>query len=496
MSAILDLPTEVYTFLSRPAPQTMLLRGPPGSGKTTLSLSLLENFRGGRFLISSRVSADELAREFPWVANGSSIQLVDVTQRSGTLKEAGQVISHLGDLIHDPDKEEGLRGLWLPQPVQEAWSRADPGHPCMIVIDSWDALVERYLGTAVTGNELPDRSELERLLLDQMSRGPIFLVLVVERSERSQLDYLVNAVLESASNGQTGRPERWLYLRKLRGTRIDSPVYPFTLDGARFQCIAPMPAGLLGRNLLPEAEPEVVPGTLWPGCSDFAAAFGRLRVGHLTLVERDLSVPTEALTLLVRPMAGHVARNGGRVLHILPPNIGTEEVLRMYRELLTREQIVRQVRFQLSAPFPDVPEDLARTVIPPPVSDSRGTEPRTPEAARFLQEAGRPGSANLSIVWVSALRAFAAARGIDYSPDTLPGQAFAYLSGAPAHSVFLGPDNDPLTACLRTMAAIRIRLTSNAGRVFAWGEQPTTPSFVLSEGDDATGKPYRLLRVV
>ena len=321
-------------------------------------------------------------------------------------------------------------------------------------------------------------------------------MLVVERSERSQLDYLVNAVLETASDGQTGRPERWLYLRKLRGTRVDSPAYPFTLEGARFQCIAPMPASLLGRNLRPEAEPDPVPGSLWPGCSDFAAAFGRLPVGRITLVERDLSVPTEALVLLVRPIAGHVARNGGRVLHILPPNVGPEEVLRMYRELLSPEQIVRQVRFQLSAPFDDVSEEVAKTIIPPPVSDDRGTGPRTPEAARFLREAGRPGSTNLSIVWISALRAFAAERGVNYNPDTLPGQALAYLSGAPAHTVFIGPDDDPMVASLRTMAATRIRVRASAGRVFVWGEQPATPSFVLSEGDETTGKPYRLLRVV
>jgi hypothetical protein len=496
MSAILELPTEIQSFLGRPPSQTLLLRGPPGTGKTTLSLALLSNFRGGRFLISNRVSAAELQREFPWVGNGGRIELVDAAGRSEGVKEAARFVAQLGELVHAPEKEESLRGLWLPPPVQEAWGRASPTNPCMIVIDSWDALVERYLGPPAAGSGWPDRAELERLMLDQMSQGPVFLVLVVERSERSQLDYLVNAVLETSADGRSGRPERWLHLRKLRGTRIDNPIYPFTLEGARFQCFAPMARSLRERIVRPEAEPDPVPGAIWPGCSDFASAFGRLPVGRITLLERDLSVPTEAMVLLVRPAAGHVARSGGRVLHLLPPDIGPEELLRMYRELLPTEEIVQRVRIQPSAPIGGVPEELAKTIIPPPVSEERGTQPRTPEAARFLSGAGRPGSANLSIVWIPALRAFAAEGGVVYSPDTLPGQALAYLSGAPAHTIFIGPEDDPLVASLRPMAATRIRLASRAGRVLVWGERPTTPSYVLAEGDEGLQRPCRLLRVV
>ncbi|HLY76365.1 MAG TPA: hypothetical protein VKT21_00585 [Thermoplasmata archaeon] len=46
------------------------------------------------------------------------------------------------------------------------------------------------------------------------------------------------------------------------------------------------------------------------------------------------------------------------------------------------------------------------------------------------------------------------------------------------------------------MAATRLRLSSSAGRVFVWGEQPATPTFVLAEAPGTTEKPYRLLRIV
>jgi GvpD gas vesicle protein len=496
VSAILDLPTELQQFLAGPLPQTLLLRGPPGSGKTTLSVSMLQSFPGQRFLVSSRVPGHELEREFPWIQWGTEIRMIDVTERAGTLKDASKVVAHLKDVIDNPEQEPNLRGLWLPPALQDAWSLADPTTPSMVVIDSWDALVERYIGSSAPKAGFPDRGEIERILLDQMVRAPIFLVLVVERTELSQLDYLVNGVLETVSEVRNGRPERWLMLRKLRGTRVDTPLYPFSLEGARFQCISPVGPTMAGRIVRPEVEPESVPGYLWPGSSDFAKAFGRLPVGRLTLVERDLSVPIEALVLLLRPMAGHVARAGGRVVQILPPTLGPEGVLETYRQVLTPAEIKDRVRFQLSAPPTERHEEVQELLLPAPRIEPSGDEPRGSEAVRFLRERTSSDAPTLSIVWISALRAFGGEQGVAFSPSTLPGLAMSYLSGGNSHTVFVGPDDDPMTSSLRTMAATRLHLRSTAGRVFVFGEQPVTPTFVLAEADPTSDRPYRLVRIV
>src|SRR5208282_995327 len=428
MSAILELPTELQQFLLRPLPQTLLLQGAPGSGKTTLALTMLQSFPGHRFLISGRVTEAELRREFPWGKWSTEIQLIDVTGRGGTLKDASRVVSHLKQIIEDADKEPELRGLWLPAPLQEAWSLTDPSRPSMVVIDSWDALVERYIGISAHEMGFPDRGEIERILLDQMVQAPIFLLLVEERSELSQLDYLVNGVIETGSDIHDGRPERWLQLKKLRGTRIDTPLYPFTLEGGRFQCISPIGPTLAGRVVRPEPEPNAIPGYVWPGCTDYASAFGRLPTGRLTLIERDLAVPIEALILLLRPMAGHVARSGGRVLQILPPTIGPEAVLKTYREVLSPEQIQQQIRFQLSGPASDQPEETASLILPSPFVQAPNATPTMPEALRFLREKGRTGAPNLSIVWTSALQASSAERGMEYSAGFMPGLAMSLLS--------------------------------------------------------------------
>ena len=167
-----------------------------------------------------------------------------------------------------------------------------------------------------------------------------------------------------------------------------------------------------------------------------------------------------------------------------------------YRQVLSSEQLLRRVRFQFSMPHDEETEELAGMVLADRPGDDGGASLRSPEAARFLQEIERPGVPNLSLVWTSALRALAAQSGLGLDPVTIPGIAAGYLSGGSAHTVFVGPQDDLIVAALRSTAALRIAMKSTAGRVFVWGEHPITPSFVLSDGDDATGRPYRLIRMV
>ena len=61
------LPQELRDFLHLPGPQTLLIRGPPGSGKSTLSLGLAASFPGARLFISSRVSRPKLLLQYPWI---------------------------------------------------------------------------------------------------------------------------------------------------------------------------------------------------------------------------------------------------------------------------------------------------------------------------------------------------------------------------------------------------------------------------------------------
>ncbi|MCI4320137.1 MAG: hypothetical protein L3K23_08425 [Thermoplasmata archaeon] len=495
MSSIFDLPKEIYEFLAKPIPQSLLVRGPPGAGKTTFALALLESYKGPRFYLSSRVLRQELTNEFPWMTNGPGIRVIDATDRRDNLREAARLQNQAQQLVIDADRDPTTEALWLPSPIQEVWSQVTPDVPGILVVDSWDALVERYLGSpSMAPPSTPDRTELERMVLDLMSRGALFLVLVLEQDAQSQLDYLVNAVVHLGWEVHEGRPERWIHLLKLRGTRIDNASYPYTLEGGRFQCISPIPIRLDTSLRPPEPDPSRNEGGLWPGSAEFARAFGRLPLGGLTIIKKELQVSASAPRLLVLPMIAEVLHAGGHVLHVLPPNISAETLFANFLPFLSPEQLLRQVRIQTTTAPRDVPEKLAGALLPPPTpGEVNSSGSRIPGALEFLRTPAG-GKGNLAIVWVSALRAMNTTNATLYTAENLPSIVLQATSGAPVHIVFVSPMGDPLVDPLKAIASIHLQMRSRVGRVFVHGEQPVTPQFVLSDGDQRVA--YRLVRIV
>jgi KaiC/GvpD/RAD55 family RecA-like ATPase len=496
MGAILPLPSELTSFLRRAAPQTLLVRGPPGTGKSTLAFALLQSFPGRRVYVSGRVPHRELVQDFPWIeGNGATkVSIVESTEPTEPLQETLRAIEKAPRLISTNSAMPILRSLLLPPEVLEAWSRTSLDGPTMIVLDSWDAIVERHIGRAqVEGLSVPPRAELERIALSQLNSGPVFLVLVAEDRLAGQLEYLVNGIVSLERTTTHGRLERWLEIDKLRGIRIASHRYPFSLEAGRFQCAAHLDARALPRLGRADPEPDPQPGTIWPGSVEYATQFGRPHTGRVTVITKDHEVPDAAVMLLVSPLITQVLRNRGRLLHTLPPRIHPEDVWQSCQGFLKREEFLQHVRM-ITPNDPDPNDPIAPAVLPFHPKAVTTTEPRVPEAIEFLRgnrDVDRPG---LLVVWSSGLRALNALAPGAYEPETLPNLATAVFHRAVVHQVYIGMENDPLTDSLGPMAETRIHLTSRSGRVFVYGSEPSTPYLVLSAADEA--KPYRLLLVV
>jgi hypothetical protein len=462
-----------------------------------LALEILEAFPGRPIYVTSRVRQPDLAIDFPALgrmAETGRVSIVDMTAAGSDLRTASRALMSAPGLVETDDRRHSVRSLLLPPEVLEAWSQSSPTAPSLVVLDSWDAIVEHHMGDpGKAGDSLPSRQDLERIALSQMAEGPVFLVLVVERREDAQLEYLVNGIVSMERDIHDGRMERWLHIDKLRGTRIAHPSYPFSLEGGRFRCIEPFRTGMRPGGSRADPEPGDCPGEIWPGSADYASYFGRLPVGKMTLIEYDTDVPISAVRLLVVPVLNQVVSRGGRVFHIPHPGIHAKEVWEMYEGRTKKEDFLRQVRLLGTLANGD-PTEFASVMLPLPSAKTDALNPRVPEAAQFLRENSDPSRPNVGVVSIAGLKTVNSLVPGSYTPETLPGLALTYMHQSPGHEIWVGPVEDPLTECLRPVATTRVRMYMREGRVFVHGIIPRTPALVLTEGDDRS--PYHLLLIV
>lgn len=501
MSTVLRLPSELTEFTLREPPRSLLIRGEPGTGKTTLGLTLLSSFRGKRICVTSRVSRTDLEQDYPWLRSEAEgdVTLLEASGGGNRIGAQRRALRAADGLIAGGSSEPSVEKLWLPEAMVDAYSRIHPGSPGMVLVDSWDAIVENYLGEPLEDRDgVPDRGEIERLLFRLMSRAQVHLVLIVEGEETSQLDYLVDGVVVCSTKSEGDRRERWTLLKKMRGIRVDNPWYPFSLEGGRFQCIAPISPGIPVELPLAQPEPDPRPGYLWPGHAQFASLFGRLPTGRLTLFEADPDVPIEAVRLLYLPIVSQVLAQSGRLLQILPPATLPEQVWEAFAPRMTPEQFVHSVRLYSSGGPTTSRSDqeaVERVLLRGPAPSGDPFTTRMPEAIRFLREGEETGAPSLSITWLQGLRAAAGGGTAVYTPENLPSLVQQALAIRGMHMIVIGNSTDPLLTGLRELAAIRLGLTDKVGRVFVRGIHPRTPLLVLSASENAGG-PYHLLRVV
>jgi len=103
------------------------------------------------------------------------------------------------------------------------------GNP-VVIIDSWDAIV------AYTGYyEQKEREKLEHNLCDFSRKTKTKMILVVEYTGQTALDYLVDGVIAVESDMYEERRLRKMLLQKLRGCQITNPVRLFSLNNGVFK---------------------------------------------------------------------------------------------------------------------------------------------------------------------------------------------------------------------------------------------------------------------
>ncbi|MFN4336815.1 MAG: gas vesicle protein GvpD P-loop domain-containing protein [Candidatus Nitrosocaldus sp.] len=193
-------------------PTSMLVRGLPGTGKTTLALELMQliHEKYNCFYISTRVSLARLQRYFPWII--------------GYLKDES-VISY--DKI-EKDSVIDLRLGSATGTVELVIDTLINKKRAFVVLDSWDALAKEI--------KHEDRMKMEKTMITVADTHDGFLLFVSEEPEMNTLSYLVDGIV-TLSIKDDGVSIRSMRIDKMRGVALYNNTYTYTLLDSRFTLV-------------------------------------------------------------------------------------------------------------------------------------------------------------------------------------------------------------------------------------------------------------------
>ncbi len=210
-----NVPTEIVDALESRT-FSLHIKGSAGTGKTTLALELMRPFQGegAAVYFSTRVSPDKLYEQFPWsksCIHQENILDINTSFDSETKEES---------LFEYVDKPLFFKNLY--SRVLDV-----KGKHTIIVVDSLEALKSNL--------KIPmENLSLESDILEMAEKVKANVIFISEISGESKVDYFVDGAIRLEKEFTNGRFLRKLYIEKARGTRIENPMYLFTLKDGRF----------------------------------------------------------------------------------------------------------------------------------------------------------------------------------------------------------------------------------------------------------------------
>jgi len=311
------IPSEIHDFFGVEEGQTLLVKGMPGTGKTTLALEIMSSVckRNNGMYISTRVNPHRVYAMFPWI--GEIIpqsNVVNATQK--------MLLESLKNVEREGSSYETVLDFF-----KTFLDQADDMDDPMIVIDSWDAVIN-YTSHILGGAQ----HSLEQNICEFARDMGIHLIFVSESADLLPLDYIVDGVVtlenvrmaaplsaENRPEGMTTRYAREIRLDKLRGVEIDQKIYTCTLHDGRFRYFEPSTDNASPQiRILSDVDriSDPTEGSISTGISDFDRITGGLEFGSCNVLEIDHGVGKRYYQVLTA-LASNTVKNG-RAVHIVP----------------------------------------------------------------------------------------------------------------------------------------------------------------------------------
>jgi DNA polymerase III delta prime subunit len=310
----MHIPKEIKDFFGIEDGQELLIKGLPGTGKTTLALEILNTLceKKNGVYISTRVDPKRLYATTPWISYIIPPKnVINATQNRllKSLKGASRELSEYDAVL------DFFRVFF-----DEAEEMDNP----MIVIDSWDAVLN------YTAHFIEDTQHSFEQNMCEFGRDTgIHLILVSEFADIMPLDYIVDGVVTmeqfklmgssgtESPNGMRTRYARQIRLDKLRGVEIRQKNYTTTLHGGRFRYFEPYREHQDARIASDVVRvPDPGESRISTGIPDLDILTGGLKYGSCNVIEIDHGVGKRYYQILTA-LASNALKNG-RGVFILP----------------------------------------------------------------------------------------------------------------------------------------------------------------------------------
>ncbi len=310
----MHIPNEIRDFFNIERGQTLLIKGLPGTGKTTLALEIMNALceKNNGLYISTRVDPERLYATHPWVKGVLPPKnVINATQ--------AKLLESLKSLSKDVSDYYAVLDFF-----KVFFDEAEEMDNPLIAIDSWDAVLN-YTSQFI-GNS---QHSFEQNICEFARDLDTHLIFVSEFANVMPLDYIVDGVATmeqfkiQGGSGKDGpsdmrtRYARQIRLDKLRGVEIKQKTYTSTLHGGRFRCFKPYGEHLDARIASDVTRiPDPGEDRISTGIPDLDKAIGGLRYGSCNVMEIDYGVGKRYYQMLTA-LASNALKNG-RGVFILP----------------------------------------------------------------------------------------------------------------------------------------------------------------------------------
>ena len=198
------LPDDLLKFIHNDS-YSLLIKGMPGTGKTILALTLMDNLNhdSNYFYISTKLSIKQLFNFYPWINKfvSKSNSFYEYKFEDARLDEPESLFERITNQLMDAKSPT-------------------------IIIDTWDAVASFM--------DRESRLNNERILQIWRERTGAKLIFISETSDTHLLDSIVDGVITLNYEYERPRYYRKLFCSKLRGIPINCSQYYYTLFNGFF----------------------------------------------------------------------------------------------------------------------------------------------------------------------------------------------------------------------------------------------------------------------